>query len=89
MELPTEKLKVSQFKELFLANIWHKKEGGFMITATQHFYAMAVVVLSRVLFRADTVGYAWQYLKNMFGFSKDHNITYTLGYYVGNICKVV
>lgn len=64
---------------------FHKKEGGLALTITQHFYAMMVVLLSRVLFRADTVSYAWQYFKNMFGFIPNHNITYSLGYYVGNI----
>ena len=64
---------------------WHKKTGGTMLDISQHLYTILVFVFGWVLFRADTVGYAWQYFKNMFGFIKDHNITYTLGYYVGNV----
>ena len=64
---------------------WHKKTGGLALSFTQHLYTMFVFVFGWVLFRADNITYAWQYIKNMFGLIPNHNIIYTLGYYVDNI----
>ena len=64
---------------------WHKKEGGIGLSVSQHLYTMLVFIFGWVLFRADNITYAWQYFKNMLGLVKNHNITYTLGYYIDNI----
>jgi len=37
------------------------------------------------MFRADNMGYAWQYIKNMFGLIKEHKIIYEMAYYIDNI----
>lgn len=63
---------------------WNKKIGGWIISATQHIYCMAVVILGLVIFRSDNIVYALDYLKNMFGFIKEHHISSELGYYVDN-----
>lgn len=64
---------------------WHKKEGGTGLRISQHLYTILVFVFGWVLFRADNIIYAWQYLKNMLGLAGNHNITYTLGYYIDNV----
>lgn len=64
---------------------WHKKEGGSFLSITQHLYTILVFVFGWVLFRSDNISYAWQYFKNMLGLVKNHNITYTMGYYIDNI----
>ena len=64
---------------------WHKKEGGFKLAAAHHIYAILVFVIGWVMFRAQDMSYALDYLKNMFGLVSEHNITYKLGYYIDNM----
>ena len=61
---------------------WHKDVQGFWINFTKHIYAIFVFVLGWVLFRSDNLGYAFTYIKNMFGLVKVHDISYLLPYYV-------
>lgn len=63
---------------------WHKKEGGILLSVIQHIYTIFAFVVGWVMFRADSMAYAWQYLKNMFGLLKEHELTYKFGYYVDN-----
>lgn len=48
----------------------------------QHIYCIMAFVIGWVMFRADTLTYAWEYIKNMFGLLKIQNITYGIGYYI-------
>ena len=64
---------------------WHKKEGSWKISLTQHIYCILAFVIGWVMFRADNMGYAWNYIKNMFGLISEHKITYKLAYYIDNI----
>lgn len=64
---------------------WHKKQGSIRLAITQHLYTILVFVFGWVMFRSDNISYAWQYFKNMFGLIKNHNITYTLGYYINGM----
>ncbi len=64
---------------------WHKKDGGLKINIAQHIYTMFAFVIGWVMFRADNMAYAWDYLKNMFGLISEHKITYKLPYYIDNI----
>lgn len=64
---------------------WHKKEGGALLSVSQHLYTILVFVFGWVLFRADNIAYAWDYFKNMLGLIKHQNISYSLGYYIDNI----
>ena len=64
---------------------WHKKEGGILIEISKHIYTILAFVIGWVMFRADTMGYAYEYIKNMFGLVSEHKIAYELGYYVDNI----
>ena len=63
---------------------WNKREGK-KVAVAQHVYTLFIVVIGWVLFRADNITYAWQYIKNMFGLIPEHNIGYSLGYYIDNI----
>lgn len=61
---------------------WHKDVQGFWINFTKHIYAIFVFVLGWVLFRSDDLGYAFTYIKNMFGLATVHDISYALPYYI-------
>ena len=62
---------------------WHKKEGGWLLNTVKHVYTILIFVIGWVMFRAETMGYAWGYLRNMFGCLSEHRTRYDLGYYVG------
>jgi alginate O-acetyltransferase complex protein AlgI len=62
---------------------WHKKEGKF-VAFIQHIYCILAFVIGWVMFRADTMNYAWQYIQNMFGLSKSQDVIYGLSYYIDN-----
>ncbi|MBQ9271287.1 MAG: MBOAT family protein [Alphaproteobacteria bacterium] len=66
---------------------WHKRE-GLLIGFVQHIYCILAFVIGWVMFRADTMSYAWQYIKNMFGLIKEHHVIYSLAYYIDNIEKI-
>ncbi len=63
---------------------WHKKDGP-VIRFIQHGYTIFVFLIGWVMFRAPDITYAWDYLKNMFGFISNHNIAHDLIYYVDHI----
>lgn len=51
----------------------------------KHIYCILIFVIGWVIFRAETFEYAWQYLRNMFGTLKVHDVLYSFGYYVDNL----
>ena len=63
---------------------WYKVEGK-KVALIQHIYALFVVLIGWVMFRADTLSYALDYIKNMFGLLKNVNPLYDITYYVDNI----
>lgn len=67
------------------ATSWHKREGGFILNISQHIYCIFAFVIGWVMFRAETMTYAWNYIKNMFGFINNHKIVYEKAYYIDNI----
>jgi alginate O-acetyltransferase complex protein AlgI len=56
----------------------HMKVPGFI----RWTYTMAIVVLGWVLFRSDTIQYALDYVKNMFGLIRHANVGFSLWYYL-------
>ncbi len=50
----------------------------------RHFYALGVIVIGWVFFRADTLSYAFRYLKAMMGFSPTVSGQYYLEQYLDN-----
>ena len=64
---------------------WHKKEGCWKISLTQHIYTILVFTFGWVLFRAENILYAIQYLGKMLFIGETQNIKYYMGYYIDNI----
>ena len=64
---------------------WHRSEGGYVLRAVHHVYALAVVIVGWVLFRSESLSYAAQYLKNMTGMMSEGKPLYELSYYIDNI----
>ena len=63
---------------------WNRDRKSFAGRAMQHLYTLFVVVLGFVIFRSDTMDYAWHYLLTMFGAERGEPI-YHLIYYVDRI----
>ena len=66
-----------------------KKEGDFRLSVVQHLYTILVFVIGWVIFRAENLTYAINYLKNMFGLISEHNIMYEIPYYIDNIEMII
>lgn len=62
---------------------WHKKTGGALITTIQHAYTILIFIIGWVIFRADTIQYAFKYIANMFAMAGNSLQVYRLGYYIG------
>ncbi len=63
---------------------WNRDRKSIGGKALQHFYAMLVIILGLVIFRSDTMNYAWHYLLTMFGAERGETM-YHLIYYVDRI----
>ena len=63
---------------------WNKDKPSAFVRFLQHVYTIFVFIIGWVLFRADTLAYAWQYIRNMFGISADRQLYAGFGYYAGN-----
>ena len=55
-----------------------------LLSPLRHMYALLVVIIGWVIFRADTLSYAWHYLLTMFGAERGETM-YRLIYYVDRI----
>ena len=64
---------------------WHKKKGCWKLSLAQHVYTILVFLLGWVLFRAENITYAKQYLGKMLFIGDTQNIKYYMGYYIDNI----
>lgn len=68
---------------------WNRDSKSVLGRFFQHLYTIMVFITSFVIFRADNMGYAWKYLKNMFGLVRVHTYVYDYAYYVNNIVVAV
>lgn len=61
------------------------------VKVLQHLYCILVFVVGWVMFRADNMQYAWDYLRNMFGILplRTDEFLYTSAYYVGLVEVVI
>ena len=57
----------------------------YLLAPLRHLYALLVIIIGWVIFRADTLSYAWQYLRTMFGINSSGQPVYKLPYYIDNI----
>ncbi len=64
---------------------WNKEKQNLGLKILQHIYTILVFIIGWVFFRSETLSYALDYIKNMFGLISDHQIAYTLPYYIDRI----
>ena len=67
------------------ATNWHKKLDSLKLSIAHHIYAILVFVIGWVIFRADNIGYACEYIKNMFGMVDTGREYYHFAYYIDNL----
>ena len=69
-----------------LCNIkeFDSKPHSWWLNGLRHIYCILAFVIGWVMFRADNMAYAWQYILNMFGILhvKTEEVAYALPYYV-------
>lgn len=63
---------------------WHKESKSRIISGAQHIYTIFVFVIGWVMFRAENMSYATDYIKNMFGLVKEHTAVNDVSYYLNN-----
>ena len=63
------------------------KKHTWYVNGLRHLYCIMAFVIGWVVFRADNIKYAWDYLMNMFGLLhlRPQDFIYTMAYYVDNI----
>jgi alginate O-acetyltransferase complex protein AlgI len=66
---------------------FESKPHPIWVNILQHLYCIFVFVIGWVIFRADNMKYAWDYLMNMFGLLhlRPDEFSYTLAYYIDTI----
>lgn len=54
---------------------WNREcKDKFAVSAARHFYALFAVIIGLVIFRAETLGYAWDYIKVMLKIANNQGI---------------
>ena len=64
---------------------WHKESKSRIVSGVQHIYTIFVFIIGWVMFRAENMSYATDYIKNMFGLVKEHSTVNDLSYYLDNV----
>lgn len=66
---------------------FEQKKHSVLVNILRHIYCIFVFLIGWVIFRADNIKYAWDYLMNMFGLLHLHteHFAYTNLYYISNI----
>ena len=67
---------------------WNRERESLWVKFAQHLYTVMVFIISFVIFRSDTMTYAWNYLKRMFGLIGEHTYVYDYAYYINNIVVI-
>ena len=68
---------------------WNKNKGGRGIRFAQHLYCILVFVIGWVMFRADNMAYAVQYIEKMFGGGETVEKMLAYDYYYDNLELIV
>ena len=70
---------------------WSREGKTKLIRFIQHCYMIIVVIIAFVIFRSDSIKYAWDYLMNMFGLLhlNKENCVYTNVYYIDNVLIIM
>ncbi len=64
---------------------WNKEKKQLWVRSLQHVYTIFAFIIGWIFFRSETLSYAFDYIKNMFGLIPEHQIAYTLPYYIDRI----
>ena len=74
-------------EKLFNIKEFDSKPHTWYMNGLRHLYCILIFVIGWVIFRADNIKYAWDYLMNMFGLLhlRPHEFQYTMAYYIDNI----
>ena len=74
-------------EKLFNIKDFEQKHNEWWINALMHIYCIFLFVIGWVIFRADNMSYAWNYLLNMFGVLQVNadKILYTWQYYIDSV----
>ncbi|MBR1907827.1 MBOAT family protein [bacterium] len=75
------------FEKILNVKEFEQKHHSKWIYFLQHIYCILIFVIGWVIFRADSMNYAWDYLMNMLGVLKinTEQIAYNMQYYVDTI----
>lgn len=70
---------------------WSREGKTKLIRFIQHCYMIIVAIIAFVIFRSDSIKYAWDYLMNMFGLLhlNKENFIYTNVYYIDNVLIIM
>ncbi len=60
---------------------WHQKPKGIVLSVFAHLYTTLVFMIGWVMFRAETMGYACQYIQYMFGIGQKTASPHSFGYF--------
>ena len=74
-------------EKIFNIKEFDSKPHKWYVNTLRHAYCILAFVVGWVIFRADNMKYAWEYLMNMFGLLKinTEEILYTTNYYIDRI----
>lgn len=74
-------------EKIFNLKEFEQKHGSARIKALQHIYCILIFIFGWVIFRADTIKYAYDYIRNMLWILKVHTteVLYPLSYYVDRL----
>ncbi len=64
---------------------WHKEKQSKILSFIQHIYTILVFIIGWVMFRAEDMTYAWNYIKNMIGLNRGTQAAYETTYFIDNI----
>lgn len=75
------------FEKLIDIKNFEQKYQSSWVKVLQHGYCILVFIIGWVMFRADSMEYAWKYLMNMFGLLRINasDIIYEYPYYIGKL----
>ena len=67
---------------------WHKAGAVWWVRGIQRFYTLFIVVIAWVLFRSESLAYAWDFLKKMLGFYPTEYPVFSI-FFKGNIWELI
>ena len=78
-------------EKIFNIKEFEQKQHSIYMNILRHIYCIMIFVVGWVMFRADNIKYAWDYIMNMFGLLhiNKNEIIYTTAYYIDRVDIIV